>query len=172
MIKLILKLLSIIPKKILSFLIFPFIYPFRNKVTRAKSADKGNWAIPFIKQANKGWKLFIWFFLDDSIYDECHKEYNTKRKNIYWLTHNDFLNAWYWNGIRNTSNNLSHYITKGKMIKVKKAYISKWYDYEVREFPKGIYPYLEIYIDNLVFNVGWLSSGKFEGIKVRKRLKG
>ena len=170
MIKLLLKLLTVIPKKIASFIIFPFIYPFRNSIARAKHADNDIWAIPFIKHKNKGWKLFVWFFLDDSIYDECGKEYSTNRKNIYWLTHNDFLNSWYWNGIRNTSCNFSHYIAKGRMIRIIRTYNTKLYSYEVREFSKGTYPYLEVYVGKYVLNVGWFHSGKFEGIKVRRGL--
>jgi len=168
--KLLVRLLMVIPKKLFSFFIFPFIYSFRKKVYRSMTSFKGEWQLDRVKMNNKGLKLFVWFFLDDSIYSETYKEYNIAKNNLYKFgIHNDFLNAWYWNGVRNTSNNLSHYISKGRLIKVIKTYLGKHYLYEIRKFEKGIYPYLEVYILGLRFNVGWLKSGKFEGIKVRKR---
>ena len=162
-------LFIVIPKKITSFFVYPFAYLLRKKVWRSTKACNGDWQLDEVRKHNKGWKLLVWFFLNDSIYSETGKEYNTKRKNLYKWTHNDFINGWYWSGFKNTSNNLSHWLAKGKMIKVTKTYSGKHYLYEVREFPKGVYPYIEVYIKGLKFNVGWLTSGKFEGIKVRKR---
>ncbi len=164
-------LFVVIPKKLTSFIIYPFAYLLRKKVWRSTKACNGDWQLDEVRKHNKGWKLLVWFFLDDSIYSETGKEYNTKRKNLYKWTKNDFINSWYWSGFRNTSNNLSHWLSKGKMVKVIKTYLGKHYLYEVREFPKGIYPYLEFYIKGLKFNVGWFKSGKFEGIKVRRKNK-
>jgi len=152
--------------KIICMTLFPIAYIFRNHVWKAPEADNGIWDLKDVKKKNKGIKLLIWFFLDDSIWSETGKEYDTKRKNIYWLTHNDFLNAWYWCGFRNSCNNLNHYISKGKFVSVLYRYKSKKVLYECRQFEKGKYPYIEFCLFGKRFNVGWLHSGKFEGPKI------
>ncbi len=161
-------LFVVIPKKMTSFFVFPIAYLFRKRVWRSPTACDGDWQLQEVKKRNRGWKRLIWSFLDDSIQSETHKEYNTKRNNLYRWTHSDFLNAWYWNGIRNTSNNLSHWISKGAFKKVIKRIKTKHLLYEKRQFDGGIYPYLEIRCCHLVMNVGWLHSGKFEGPKIRR----
>ena len=79
---LIIRALLTIPKKILGFIFFPFVYPFRNKIYRATNAyTETRWQIDEVEKHNKGWKLFIWFFFDDSIYSDYRLDYHpTKHK--------------------------------------------------------------------------------------------
>jgi len=105
-------ILFIIPKKILSFFIFPLIYPFRHKVWKSMTAQYGDWQIDEALKQNKGWRLFVWLFLDDSCYSDCKTYWDNKLEDGKYLkwAKSEFLQAWYWNGIRNTSNNLTHLI--------------------------------------------------------------
>ena len=156
-------------KKLVSFLLFPFVYPLRNKVWRSTNAySSTRWEIDKVIQHNKGWKLWVWFFFDDSIYSDYKVDYHpTKHLNpvvefICKLIKKDglrsFLRSWYWAGLRNSSNNLSHYLTvklTGKLKQVKKVCINKdWIKYELREFEKDVRPYLELRSLNHKINVG------------------
>jgi len=166
-------------KKLFSFLIYPFAYLFRSKVQRGNSNDKDYWQIPQLKQ-KRIFHWFIWLFLDDSIYDNYKKEYHPTKHQCKlnqvlckFLPEPvcEFLHSWYWSGIRNSSNNLSHllvYLFTGKKVNETICFHNKWITYKLKQFERSIRPYLEIKIGQYIINVGWLNSGKFEGPKIRR----
>jgi len=175
-------------KKILSFLLFPLVYPLRYTIWRSTNAyTETRWEIEKVVKYNKGIKLFIWFFFDDSIYSDYGVDFHpTKHKSRlvellckYIFRENkticNFLRSWYWAGWRNSSNNLSHYLAEvwiGKYKGLAKNCIkNKYITYEIRKFTYTERPYLEIRFRigkrKCYANIGWLKSGKFEGIKLR-----
>jgi hypothetical protein len=168
-----------IPKKLFSFLLFPLVYPFRNKIWRSTNAySQTRWEINKVLKKNKGWKFLVWCFFDDSIYSDFQKDYHPykhKSKVVEFLCSKvgfcDFLRSWYWAGLRNTSNNLSHYLAwkVGEFQKVIKTCVeNKHIVYVIKQFSNCQRPYLEIKIGGLVLNIGWLNNGKFEGPKIRR----
>ena len=179
-----------IVKKIFSFIIFPFVYPFRNKIYRSHRAYAQNmWEIDKILTYNNIFQLFIWFFFDDSIYSDYGVDYHPTRhkcklaeficKKVFRnnKTICDFIRSWYWAGIRNASNNFSHFITYkfvGRFIDAYKSCIdTDNITYELRQFEHRVLPYFELRFTlgkkNCYINIGWLHNGKFEGPKIRCR---
>jgi hypothetical protein len=166
-------------KKLVSFVVFPFIYPFKKFVNRPKESNSRNrWNIDWVLKHNNILQKFIWLWLDDSIYSDYKKDFHpTKKQNKFftWLDklfETEFFRSWYWAGFRNSSNNLSHLLTvkfTGKFVKIEKVcFENKYIKYELKRFEKGVRPYLEIRMFGYKINVGWLDSGKFEGPKIRK----
>jgi len=175
-------------KKLLSFIIFPFVYPLRHIIFRPNKAySHDQWQVDEVLKHNKGIKLFIWFFFDDSIYSDYKKDYHpTKHKSKIFeflgkLFHaEDFFNSWYWAGLRNSTNNLSHFITYkfiGKLQKEDDLINTKHIKYSLRHFDKAKIPLPYLEIDwsikdkSCYLNIGWLRNGKFEGPKIRCRSK-
>jgi len=176
-------------KKIISAIVFPFVYPLRNIFYKPdKAYTFNNWNIDLVLEKNNLFQLFIWLWFDDSIYSDFKKYYHPyehKSKivelicKLPYIRNNEsikeFLRSYYWNGFRNSSNNLSHLIAYklvGKYKGVVKYCINnKYITFQIRQFEKLILPYLEIKIPvkskQLTINVGWLKSSKFEGIKIR-----
>jgi len=166
-------------KKIVSFLVYPIAYMFRNKVTRSTNAyTETNWELDKILKENSFWQILIWIWLDDSIHSDYKKEYHpTRHQNrianfLDRLFKSEFFRSWYWSGIRNSSNNLSHllaYYFNGRKHGIEQICLNnKYIRFIIKRFEKSIRPYLELHIGGYEINIGWLDSGKFEGPKIRK----
>jgi len=180
--KFLLHLLFIIPKKLFFSLTFPLAYLFRNSIYRNVKPD--GWHIDEVIKHNKGFKLFIWFYFDDSIYATKRRDWeeyglNSLTRKIFKT---EFLKTWNWCGFRNTGNNFEHWLAYkfvGKMKSIKSK-LEKQFSFSIisirfiaqcREFEKGDFPYFEIEIKfkdrRCIINGGWFTSGKREGPKLR-----
>ena len=177
-------LVFVIFKKLISLFVYPMAYLFRHKVYRSKEANKDNWQLDKVRQYNKGIKFLIWLFLDDSIHSDYGKEYAQGKypKILNYIKPqflSEFLKSYWFSAVRNSSNNMSHYLSVGDLIKVieNKKYI--WNRFT-------LYLYKRMYTKNNQVKVrcrielfikiggkycriagGWLKNGKYEGISLR-----
>ena len=120
-----------------------------------------------MKRRNKRWQLFIWIWFDDSVWAERHKdwaEYGVPK--ILWKS--DFFATWWWCGIRNGSNNLSHLMSLGEMVEVLCHHEGRDYWWEVRQYENGkIACYFEWWLGNCRLKWGWMRNGKYAGPSIR-----
>lgn len=170
--------------KILSFIVFPISYYYRDKL-RMKVHFTDQKGLKLFKQNPKFYELFLWFFLDDSIYNEnvverqVNKEYCVYGKKCYIIEKllkegnlKEFLRSYYWNVIRNSSENFWMYIAFGPATQVLKTIVTKRLKYEIRKYPKCKFPlsYLDYYIWIFHFSTGFYSgNGKFKGITLKRK---
>ena len=152
-------------KRILSFFLYPLIYPFRDKL-RHDTLHLCLWN-DYLYLPKFKW---LWFFLDDSIKMESGHEYSTEpnRINSYWFK-SEFGKSYHWSAIRNSFVNWNNWVAfkLGKFDKVLNSWgeISfqklkkkrKGYRLELRQYAGGNRLYLEVYLFNRWNQVGTLS---------------
>ena len=137
------------------------------------TAQYGDWQIDEALKQNKGWRLFVWLFLDDSCYSDCKTYWDNKLEDGKYLkwAKSEFLQAWYWNGIRNTSNNLTHLIAVkvfGKNQFIKKVEKQNCECELYKNKYLGYVSLIRVYCCGVEISWGFMKNGKCFGPKVRK----
>ena len=147
-------------KRILSALLYLFIYPFRESV-------RDMFAVMWLEYLYRTTFKPLWFFLDDSIEMEQGIEYDDKEKRypaLLWKWHKDFLLSWWWSAIRNSCVNwnnycaykLGDYICKNKVCGSVNSFV------EMKSFNNGNRLYTEFFIGKFWFQFGVITRGRFE----------
>lgn len=160
-------------KRILSAVIYPIAYIFRDRMVTKQVLFYG-----YLYQYKPAWFL-LWLFENDSerfdylygiptgekyypkwLYNACYK------LDTWWKR---FLMAYWFNGIRNSMVNWNNWVAYrlGKFEGIIADYGEidflvlrdkrKGYRLEIRMFENGIRPYLEFYLFGRWFQIGWLN---------------
>jgi len=148
-------------KRILSFFLYPFVYPFRNKLRTKEILWK-----EYLYRPTKGLTFFYWF-LDDSIFMEQGKEYDDKAKRYpdwIWELHKDWLLSWWWSGCRNSCVNFGNYqaFKLGDFITKFRKFGNDNNFVEMKHFENGKRLYTEFFLFGRWNQFGWITRGRFE----------
>jgi len=148
-------------KRILSFFLYPLIYPFRDKL-RHDTLHLCLWN-DYLYLPKFKW---LWFFLDDSIKMESGHEYSTEpnRINSYWFK-SEFGKSYHWSAIRNSCVNWNNYMAYkiGFYIKTLKRWGSINNFIELRQYDNGKRLYCEFFIGSKFFQFGTLRGNRDTG---------
>ena len=150
-------------KRVLSALLYPFVYPFRGMVRSDRTMH------PEYLYEPKNWVCVIpWLFLDDSIFIETKKEC-AKQETKYpsWIAkRGDFIRSYWWSAIRNSFVNWNNYSAFRLG-----TYVKRHGFMEMREYSNGQKRlYMEFWVFGRWNQIGWLSgTPRFEIDIMKKR---
>lgn len=166
-------------KRILSPVIYPISYIFRDRMTTKHVLFNG-----YLYQYKPAWFL-LWLFENDS--ERFSYKYGIPTAEKYypiWLFRyceqldnpiKRFLLAYWFNAIRNSMVNFNNFMAykAGQLLGISESFgegsfellrqKKKGYRLEYRKFSNGkILPYLEFYLFGKWFQFGWIKNGRFE----------
>ena len=145
-------------KRVASAVLYPLAYALRFHAREGSILWPG-----YLFHPDRVW---VWVFLDDSVFMEFKKEYADKPKYypaFIWNTGSNFIRAYWWSAIRNSCVNLNNYLAfkLGEMVS-EEPHDGKNF-YVTRTFASGgKRPYCEFYLFGRWNQVGWIKKGRFE----------
>lgn len=158
-------------KRVLSAVLYPAVYPFRNKL---RNFHVKVWPSYLYEPARGLHSFLLWLFLDDSIRmetgEDCARQdskYPAFVLKLGW----PWLRCYWWSAIRNSFvnwNNLNAYCL-GEFVS-EEPHTGKRNFYIFRTFTNGVRPYSEFYVAGRWNQVGWIKCGRFE-IDIMKEKK-